>query len=190
MNEVPAMAKTPASPAAKTESLKARFFGEMKIYFAITLYLWVVLALFALYKRALLNENGIDYWRQGSAILNALILGKVLLLGEILKVGDKLRKQALVWVVLGKTVLFTALLMLFHVVEEMVRALIKGLPIAESILSIGGGSWFCMYVYAAIMFVMLLPLAAFGELSFVLGKGGMWKLMTSRESRSDRSSGG
>ena len=51
----------------------------MKIYIAITLYLWVVLALFALYKRALLNENGIDYWRQGYAIVNALILGKVLL---------------------------------------------------------------------------------------------------------------
>ena len=50
----------------------------MKIYIAITLYLWVVLALFALYKRALLNENGIDYWRQGYAIVNALILGKVL----------------------------------------------------------------------------------------------------------------
>lgn len=180
------MAKTSPPHPAKTESLKQRVFDEMKIYFAVTLYLWVVLALFALYKRALLNENGIDYWRQGSAILNALILGKVLLLGEILKVGNNLRKRALVWVVLGKTAMFTALLMLFHVVEEMIRALIKGLPIAESIMSIGGGSWFGMYVYAAIMFVMLLPLTAFGELSFVLGKGGMWKLMTSREIRFDR----
>lgn len=180
------MAKASAPHPAKTESLKQRFFGEMKIYFVITLYLWVVLALFALYKRALLNENGIDYWRQGSAILNALILGKVVLLGEILKVGDKLRKRALVWVVLGKTVMFTALLMLFHVIEEMIRALIKGLPLAESIMSIGGGSWFGMYVYAAIMFVMLLPLTAFGELAFVLGKGGMWKLMTSREIHSNR----
>ena len=175
------MAKTPASPAAKTESLKARFFGEMKIYFAITLYLWVVLALFALYKRALLNENGIDYWRQGYAIVNALILGKVLLIGEMLKLGDGLRKRALVWVVLGRTVLFTALLMVFHVIEETIHAAIKGLPVGESIMSIGGGSWFGMFVYAAIMFVMLIPLTAFRELSFVLGTDVMWKLLTSSE---------
>ncbi|MEI8179424.1 hypothetical protein [Aestuariivirga sp.] len=178
------MAKTPTAPPARTESLKERAIAEMKIYLAVTLYLWVLLALFALYKRALLNENGIDYWRQGSAIVNALILGKVLLIGEILKLGDGLRKRALVWVVLGKAALFTALLMLFHVVEEVIRALIKGLPFAESILSIGGGSWFGVFVYAAVMFVMLMPLAAFCELSFVLGSGAMWRLMTGSETKS------
>ena len=66
------MAKTPTpppAPGAVHESLKEKAIAEMKIYLAITLYLWVVLALFALYKRALLNENGIDYWRQGYAIV-------------------------------------------------------------------------------------------------------------------------
>ena len=180
------MAKTPASPPAKKESLKERAIGEMKLYLVVTLYLWIVLALFALYKRALLNEDGIDYWRQSYAIVNALILGKVLLIGEILKLGDGLRKRALVWVVLGWTALFTALLMLFHVVEEMIHAAIKGLPFGESIMSIGGGSWFGMFVYAAIMFAMLIPLIAFRELSFVLGTDVMWKLMTSPEASQKR----
>jgi hypothetical protein len=38
-----------------------------------------------------------------------------------------------------------------------------------------------MFVYAAIMFVMLIPLIAFRELSFVLGTDVMWKLLTSSE---------
>jgi hypothetical protein len=184
IDEEPVMAKTPTpppAPGAVHESLKEKAIAEMKIYIAITLYLWVVLALFALYKRALLNENGIDYWRQGYAIVNALILGKVLLIGEMLKLGDGLRKRALVWVVLGRTVLFTALLLVFHVIEESIHAAIKGVPVAESIMSIGGGSWFGMFVYAAIMFVMLIPLTAFRELSFVLGTDVMWKLLTSSE---------
>jgi D-alanyl-lipoteichoic acid acyltransferase DltB (MBOAT superfamily) len=105
----------------------------------------------------------------------------VLLIGEMLKLGDSLRKRAMVLVVLGRTVLFTALLMLFHVVEETIHAAIKGLPVVESIMSIGGGSWFGMFVYAAIMFVMLIPLTAFRELSFVLGTDVMWKLLTSSE---------
>lgn len=178
------MAKTPTPPPAQGaghESLKEKAIGEMKIYLAVTIYLWVLLALFALYRKSLLQENGIDYWRQGSAILNALILGKVILLGDILKLGDSLRKRALVWVVLGKTLIFTALLMAFHAAEEMVRAAIKGTSLAESILGIGGGTWFGLAVYAAIMFVMLIPLAGFRELSFVMGKGVMWKVMTSPE---------
>jgi hypothetical protein len=179
------MAKTPTPPAAH-ESLKDKAINEMKIYLAVTLYLWVLLALFAMYKKALLQENGIDYWNQSYAFVSALILGKVILLGDILKLGDSLRKRALVWVVLGKTLIFAVLLMAFHVAEEVIRALIKGLPVMESILHIGGGSWFGVYTYAAIMFVMLIPLAAFRELSFVLGKGVMWKLMTSPEAAQNR----
>lgn len=175
------MATEPDARKTRAEGLKERALGELKTYIAVTLYLWVVLSLFALYKRALLNENGIDYWRQGYAIVNALILGKVLLIGEILKLGDQLRKRALVVVVLGRALLFTALLMLFHVAEEMIHAAIKGLPLGESILAMGGGSWSGMLVYAAIMFVMLIPLIAFRELSFVLGYDVMWTLMTSRE---------
>ena len=67
--------------------------------------------------------------------LGALILGKVILLGDILKLGDSLRNRALVWVVLGKTLIFTVLLMAFHVAEELIRAAIKGLPLMESILN-------------------------------------------------------
>ena len=179
------MAKTPTPPPAAGgahESLKEKAIGEMKVYLAIALYLWVLLALFAMFKKALLQENGLDYWNQSYAFVSALILGKVILLGDILKLGDSLRNRALVWVVLGKTLIFTVLLMAFHVAEELIRAAIKGLPLMESILHIGGGSWFGVYTYAAIMFVMLIPLAAFRELSFVLGKGVMWKLMMSPES--------
>ncbi len=158
------MAKTPTPPPAQGathESLKEKAIAEMKVYLAISLYLWVLLALFAMFKKALLQENGLDYWNQSYAFVSALILGKVILLGDILKLGDSLRNRAMVWVVLGKTLIFTVLLMGFHVAEELIRAAIKGLPLMESILHIGGGSWFGVYTYAAIMFVMLIPLAAF-----------------------------
>lgn len=167
-------------PAGK-ESLKEKAFDEMKKYAALTAYLWVLFVLLGLYRRLLLKENGIDGWTQSYAIVNALVFAKVLLLGDILNLGASLRKHAVIWVVLGRTAIFTALLMAFHAVEEAVRALIKGEAVASSLLHLGGGSWLGVWVFAGLMFAMLFPLSMFGEVSRVLGKGVMWRLLTGRE---------
>jgi len=165
------------------ETLKEKAFEEMKRYIALTIYLWVTFAVLAYYRRLLLKENGIDVFTQGYAIINALVFAKVLLLGGILHLGASLRRHAFGLVVVGRTLMFTALLMAFHVVEEAVRALIKGEPVADSLLHLGGGSWLGVWVYAALLFVMLLPIAILGEISFVLGKGELWKIMTSKRNQ-------
>lgn len=167
--------------SAEKTSLKARALEEMKKYLAITLYLWVLFALFGLYRKVLLQENGIDLWIQSYALVNALVFAKVVLLGEILDIGKGMRKLALIWAVLGKSLLFTALLILFHMAEETVRALIKHLPVAETALSFGGGSWQGVFVYSALMFVTLVPVIAFREVADAVGKNTLWKLLLSHE---------
>lgn len=159
------------------KSIEQRALVEMKKYLVITLYLWVLFALFGTYKRVLLQENGISLWNQGYAIVNALIFGKVVLLGQFLNLGDNLRRNALAWVVLGKTVMFTALLMLFHVGEEAIRALVEGLPMMSAIQSFGGGTWLGLVNYAGLLFVALLPLLAFQEVSNAVGSDRLWRLL-------------
>ena len=68
--------------AGKKGSLKERAFDELKAFAVITLYLWVLFVLFASYKRLLMHENGMSVWNQGSAIVNALIFGKVILIAQ------------------------------------------------------------------------------------------------------------
>jgi hypothetical protein len=169
-----------ADGAAK-KNLKARALSEMKEYVLITLYLWLLFALFADYKRILLQENGINLWSQTYAIVNALILAKVVLLGEVLDLGKRLRKLPLIWLVLGKSVLFTVLLMVFHIAEETLRALVQHRPVLDSLQDFGGGTWTGFLVYAALLFVTLVPLFAFKEVQRVLGHDMMWKLMFSRD---------
>lgn len=163
------------------KNLKARALEEMKEYFLITLYLWLLLALFADYKRILLQENGINLWNQTYAIVNALILAKVVLLGEVLNLGKHLRKQALIWLVLGKSMLFSLLLMAFHIAEEAVRALVQHRPVLDSLLDFGGGTFRGIVVYGALLFVTLVPLIAFKEVQRVVGHDMLWKLMFSRD---------
>jgi len=148
-----------------------------------TVYLWILFALFNLYKTALLNEHGIDYWDQGYAFFSALVFSKVLLVGDMLSIGQGLRKRALVWVVLGRSLIFAGLIVFCHAVLNVIRAWYDADPVADSIMKIGGGSWLGFGVYAAILFFMLIPLSAFRELSFVLGENVIWKLMTSSEQK-------
>jgi hypothetical protein len=178
-------AKTPAggaaAAAAKKESLEERALTELKRYAIIVLYLWVLFALFSAYKRVLLHENGISVWNESFAIVNALIFGKVILIAQALSLGGNLRDRALVWTVLGKSLLFAAVLILFHIGEEAIRAWFKDLPLSTAVADFGGGTWPGLVTYAAIFFVALIPFFAMQEVSDALGADALWSLMfTSR----------
>ena len=178
MQNVP---KTPsaaaAAAAAKTKSLEERALDELKRYAIITLYLWVLFALFAGYKRELLHENGISVWNEGFAIVNALIFGKVILIAQALSLGGSLKEKALVWIVLGKSLLFAIVVILFHIGEEAIRAWFKGLPLSTAVADFGGGTWLGLLTYAAIFCVALIPFFAMQEMADVLGAGALLSLM-------------
>ena len=166
-----------APPRVKKASLEERALDELKHYVVITLYLWVLFLLFATYKRMLLHENGISGWNQSFAIVNALIFGKVILIFQALKLGRRLTGLALAWIVVGRSLMFTIVLILFHIAEEAIRAWFNDLPLATSIQDFGGGTLLGFSIYAAIFFVALIPFFAISEVAEVIGADALWKLM-------------
>jgi hypothetical protein len=155
-------------------SLKERVVSELEEYAVIAAYLWLLFALFSLH-RHLAQGYGIDLWQQGFAIVNALIFGKVILVGQALEVGKGLERRALVWVVLGKSLIFSILLLAFHVVEEGIRAWFGSKPLSEAFADLGG-TLPGLLSYAAIFFVALIPFFAFREAGRILGSGALWDL--------------
>jgi hypothetical protein len=166
--------------AGKKGSLKERAIDELKAYAIITLYLWVLFVLFATYKRLLMHENGISVWNQGFAIVNALIFGKVILIGQALSLGESLKTRTLLSIALGKSLLFTVVLLLFHIAEEGVRAWFKDLPLSTALADFGGGFWLGLATYAAIFFVALIPFFTVQEIAKVVGADALWTLLFSR----------
>jgi hypothetical protein len=160
--------------AGSKKSLKQGALSELEKYAIITVYLWLLFALFSLH-RQLVQGHGVSVWQQGFAIVNALIFGKVILIGEALKVGKGLERRALAWVVLGKSLIFAILLLAFHITEEAIRAWFKGQPLAAGIADFGG-SVSTLVTYAAIFFVALIPFFAFQEAARILGGGALWNL--------------
>lgn len=167
-----------AAEAGGKRSLKERAVSELERYAVISVYLWVLFVLFSLH-RQLVQGHGISVWQQGFAIVNALVFGKVILIGQALKLGKSLEKRALAPVVLGKSLIFALLLGAFHIVEETIRALFEGQPLSVAVADVGG-SLASVMTYVAMFFVVLIPFYAFQEAARVLGGDALWDLFFRR----------
>ena len=163
-----------AAEAGGKKSLKERAVSELEKYAVISAYLWVLFALFGLH-RQLLQGHGISGWQQGFALVNALVFGKVILIGEALELGKGKASHPLAWVVLRKSLIFAILLIAFHILEEAVRAWFEGQPLSDAVTGLGG-SLASVMAYAAIFFVVLIPFYAFQETARVLGGDALWNL--------------
>jgi hypothetical protein len=152
-------------------NLAKRALDEAKRFLVMFLYLWIILGLFALHKRIILGEQGIGFALQGFALLNALVLAKVMLVAEDLDLARWLRGRPLIYQILYESLLFTVVFICFHVVEDVVMGLIHGKTFAASVPVIGGGGVAGLLCVAAILFVALMPYFAFGNVSRMLGPG-------------------
>ena len=86
-------------------TLKQKARQGLKEYLTIAGYLWVVLALFVLYKSVVLAEHHIPFAPQGVALLNALALAKVMMVAQHLHMGEKFKQAPLIYTTLSSQLL-------------------------------------------------------------------------------------
>ena len=68
--------------SAKHANLKAKAVEEFKVFWIITLYLALLFGAFIAYRRLILAEFGVPYLHYGFAIIQALIIAKVIMIGD------------------------------------------------------------------------------------------------------------
>src|SRR5438552_6073943 len=76
---------------------KQRVFDEVIKFLAIALYLWVTFGVFALHEWVVSAKDHLDYHFYGFALLNALVLGKVMLVAEDLHFADWFKDRPLIY---------------------------------------------------------------------------------------------
>jgi hypothetical protein len=152
-------------------TLKQRVFHGMREYLIISLYLFVVFSLFATYKAVILAEHQIKIVPQGLALINALALGKVILVGQELRLADQFGNAPLIYPTLLKSFVYTLLLACFKILEEAVVGMYHGETFGESIAVVAGASsWKGILSLTVLLFVVLMPFFGFTELRRVLGE--------------------
>lgn len=155
----------------KGTTLAQRAYHEFKEFLIIVLYLWVVIGLFLLYKSVLLNEEHISSLAKGFAIINALVLGKIILVARALHVGDWSNRWPLIYPTVVKSALFSIVLALFKILEAAVVAWYHHESFQQTIFEFGGGTAKGILTLTLLMFVVLIPFFGFSELQRVLGEG-------------------
>lgn len=166
---------------APNRTLKQKAYQGMKEFLLISFYLWVVFGLFLLYKSVLLAEEHISFAASGFAVVNALALGKIMLLAQDLHFGERYNDAPLIYPTLFKSVAFAAVLGCFKILEEAAIGWYHGRSFHESIVGIGGGTIKGILSLMAILAVLLIPFFAFTELRRFFGEDELRRLLfTSR----------
>lgn len=150
---------------------------ELHRFTVMFVYLWLVFALFLLNEYVALGHDHGHLVLQGFALINAAVLGKVMLVAEDLKLGRRFEHLPLFWSVLYKAGLFAAVFVVFHIAERVTIGLLSGATARASIPPLGGGSWSGIAAVWAAVAVSLLPFFALRETSRVLGPDVLWNLM-------------
>jgi hypothetical protein len=173
------------SDKGRMHRLAEKGIEEFHRFAVMFLYLWMVFALFVLNEYVIAGRTHNHLALQGFAFINAAVLGKVMLIAEDLKLGRRFEHRPLFWSVLYKSCLFALVFIVFHIAERVTIGMLAGGSARASVPQIGGGSWDGIAAAWAAIAVSLLPFFALREISRVLGKDVLWKLMF-RHSAKDR----
>ena len=158
------------SPDKKKGNLKEKLIHEMVEYWMNVAYLTLVFAAFTVYRRYLLAAHDITYTNYGFAVIKALILAKVIMIGAVLRLGRGFEEKPLIYPTLYKTAVFTLFLAIFTVLENLIKVLWKGTGFTGNLVEFLGKGHHEFLANSLVVFVAFIPFFGVKELGRVLGE--------------------
>ena len=99
-------------------------------------YLWVMFFLLQLHQYLILAQRHIPFEQYGVGFINALVLAKVMLVADDLRLGEwrGRRRLPLIYPVLTRSALFAVVFIVFVIIEKMLLGVLRGklLPTASN----------------------------------------------------------
>jgi hypothetical protein len=158
-------------------NLKEKASIEFRRFLVIFLYLWVVFGLLSIHKSLVLSQHHLDTEEHAFAIINAFVFAKVLLVGEHFHLGTRFEHRPLIYPILHKCLVFTVVLIGFHIVESIAVGLWHGETLVNSLPPLLGWNPRGLLAAGVMCFVLLLPFFGFREIGRVLGHKPLWALL-------------
>jgi hypothetical protein len=152
------------------KSLKEKAKHEFVEYWINVAYLALVFASFTVYRRLMLAAHGITYTNYWVALIEALILGKVIMVGSVLRLGRGLEAMPLIVPTLYKTAVFAAFCWVFKVVEFGIKGLFTGQGFIGGLDALLARDSHELLANSLMVFVAFVPYFGVKELGRVLGE--------------------
>ena len=147
--------------------LKQKAKHELREMLTLSLNLAFFFCALVTYNMFLLNEYQVKYWNYGFALINALVITKVIMIGEYAKLGRMHENKSLFVSAVWKAFVFGLLVYAFHIVEEVIKRLIHGADLAKASREIRFDG---LAARSIVVFCVFIPLFAFREIRRVIGE--------------------
>jgi hypothetical protein len=145
-------------------------------------FLSLIFCALSTYKRLILGEYSISYLHYGYGLIQGLILAKIIVIGEMFRLGERFATKPLIIPTLYKTLIFTIFVFFFALFEHFFTGYLKGkssLQIYEEFLNHGLDE---ILAKALLLFFVFILFFAFLEISNWLGGNKLIKLFFSKPS--------
>ena len=146
---------------------KEKIKHELKEMLTLSLYLAFFFCALAIYDMLLLRQYNVEYWTLAFALINALVITKVIMIGEYANLGKRHENKAPLVSAVWKAFVFGLLVFAFHVVEEVIKRLIHGADIAKASSDIRFDQ---LAGRSIVVFCVFIPLFAWREFRRVMGE--------------------
>jgi ABC-type phosphate/phosphonate transport system permease subunit len=146
---------------------KQKLSRETKDIVTVYLYLVILIGAFHLYKWILMAEYHVGYFVYGASLVEALILAKVILVGEGLGIGQRFADKPLIFPTLYKTMLFALCVLVLGILEHLIIGFFHRENVAGVFQEVIRGRYEILG-RVLIMFVAFIPFFAFRETMRVL----------------------
>lgn len=163
----------------ENSTLKQKAAHELEEMVAISLYLAFFFCAMVTYRMVLLNDFRDSWFSYSAALINALVVAKVILIGEYAHLGKRAEAKPLLLSAIYKSFLYGLLVFAFHIVEEVIKQLLHGEAATGAFRQIRFDD---LLGRALVIFCTFIPFFAFRELSRVLGEDKFRDLFLQRKS--------
>jgi hypothetical protein len=155
--------------------LKQKISREMKEFVIIFLYLGLLIGAFNTYRWLLMAEYHVGHFIYGYTLIEALVLAKIIIVGESLGIGERFYDRPLIFSTLYKTMLFTLCVLACGIPEHLITGFLNGKDLTEVFQELISGRYEIL-ARILIMFVAFIPFFAFREAGRALGQVKLFEL--------------
>ena len=150
---------------------KQKVVRELADYWTTFAFLALFLAAFTAYRRLVLAEYHISYFHFGFAMVEAIILAKIVLLGETMHLGRWVERRPLILPTLYKALVFSVWVGVFKLIEHTLAGLLDGKGLWSGWDAIKRQGADAFLAETLLVFSAFIPFFAFKEMGRVLGEG-------------------
>ena len=166
----------------KHADLKEKAKEELRLLLVVSAYLAILFWAFLTYRRLISRELGVTSFHYGFAVIEAVVIAKVILIGRAMGLGKEHSGRALALAVLRSSLAYGLLIGLFSVLEHVIDGLIHGKGLAGSLQAIVGVGLYEILSRVLVLTVALVPFFAIWKLDEELGERRLFQIFFGRRS--------